>query len=517
MARFLALDWGQQQVALIAGSVARGLIQIDQTLLWQADQPLDADSAEQLGRALRDRLKSAGIAPAPVLACIARKNVILKEILHPPLSAEEEATLIRLQVIEELTEPVEQVVIDYTTAPQVDAENEQRALALVAGRRLLQAYQALCRSAGLKLLALTPRFFVTLACLQRLRSTPAFSQLAPDAVVALLTQSEGDFELTVARGDVVLYTRALAAPASVARDVQRNLAMYAAQPLHPPAQALFLASNGESEALREELESVLGVPVSTFDPCTGSGREAPPGSNGALAGPMGLLALQADKRRWPINFVRPREPRPPRQSRKRTWAMAAGVACAAVIALISFCYAQLSAQEDELDALAVQRTELERQLAQKEEEAKRNTALDEWLGAEVVWIEELRGLSEQFPDTKTIELTQWSGNRLNQNAKGKYVARLSFKGVTFDDFQPVDHVIERMLEKGRFRVEPKGLSRNTGADRARFPQQFTITADIAGASSPKTSMTGRDSHSAKSGPAETVATSKPSGNEGGQP
>jgi len=332
MARFLALDWGQLQVALIAASVKRGRIQIDQLLLWQVDQLLDADSAEQLGQTLRERLKSAGIAPAPVLACIARKNVILKEILHPPLSAEEEATLIRLQVIEELTEPVEQVVIDYTTAPQIDAGNEQRALALVAGRRLLQAYQALCRSAGLKLLALTPRFFVTLACLQRLRSTPTFSQLAPDAAVAILTQSEGEFELTVARGDVILYARALAASTSVARDVQRNLAMYVAQPLHNPAQALFLAGNAESEALREELESLLGIPVTTFDPCAGSGREAPPGCKGAWAGPMGLLTLQAEKRRWPINLVKPREPRPPRQSRKRTWAMAAGVGCAAVIA-----------------------------------------------------------------------------------------------------------------------------------------------------------------------------------------
>jgi len=156
-------------------------------------------------------------------------------------------------------------------------------------------------------------------------------------------------------------------------------------------------------------------------------------------------------------------------------------------------------------------------LAQKEEEAKRNNALDEWLGAEVVWIEELRGLSEQFPDTKTIELTQWSGNRLSQNAKGKYVARLSFKGVTYDDFQPVDKVIESMLEKGRFRVEPKVLSRNTGADRARFPQQFTITADIAGASSPKPTKTGRDARSSKSGPAETAAASKQSGSERGQP
>src|SRR5262249_7246754 len=157
----------QNQLHVVAASTARGGVRIQRAVVLPVDLPPTAEGAEAVGKSLRERLKNARIAPAPVLACVGRGGVIVRELRHPPVPADDGPNLIRFQVSKELTEAGDDVVIDYTPLPGNAPGGERRALAVVVRRPVLAAYKGLCNSAGLKLVALTPRPFGLAGCLQR--------------------------------------------------------------------------------------------------------------------------------------------------------------------------------------------------------------------------------------------------------------------------------------------------------------------------------------------------------------
>ena len=128
-----------------------------------------------------------------MLACVSRDRVIFKEVHYPSVPEHEEPAVVQFQVSKELTDALEDVVIDYAPAQQARAEGEKQALALVIRRELLTTYENLCRAAGLKLVALTPGSFGMLACWKQVvrsaRNAPAPADA--EAAVGLTVEETG--------------------------------------------------------------------------------------------------------------------------------------------------------------------------------------------------------------------------------------------------------------------------------------------------------------------------------------
>ena len=170
------------------------------------------------------------------------------------MAAAEEPAIVRFQVLKELSDAASEVIIDYTPIGEAAPGEERRALVLTVRRELLAAYQRLCQAAGLKLLALTPRPFGTLACLResvkKWEGTGAFAEVhkngSPQAAVALLTAAENWSEFCLVRGDTLLLARSLPAGPTLPAEVRRNLAMYTAQSPRHVVSGLYLAGNGET-------------------------------------------------------------------------------------------------------------------------------------------------------------------------------------------------------------------------------------------------------------------------------
>ena len=156
MARFLSIDWEQQQLHIVQAATVRGGVRVEQALSWSFPEPLAPASAEGLGKKLRDALKEANVPPAPVLACVGREKVILKELRFPAVPANEEPAVVRFQAAKELTESPEDVIIDYTPMGNATlATAERHAMAVIIRKDVVHGLQGLCKGLGTKLLAVT--------------------------------------------------------------------------------------------------------------------------------------------------------------------------------------------------------------------------------------------------------------------------------------------------------------------------------------------------------------------------
>ncbi|HLJ95945.1 MAG TPA: hypothetical protein VKU02_22410, partial [Gemmataceae bacterium] len=479
---------------IVAATVRGAELRLEQAVVWEEEQSPNIAEAEALGRRLRERLKSAGITPAPVLACVGRDRVILREVRYPSVAAAEEPAIVRFQVLKELTDSASEVIIDYTPLDEGSGNEERRALVLTVRRELLTAYRALCHAAGLKLLALTPRPFGTLACLResvrKWEGSGAFAEAHPNGssqtAMALLTATDNWSEFCLVRGDTLLLARSLPAGPTLPAEVRRNIATYITQSPRHAVSALYLAGNGENAGLETSLHETLGIPVRSFDPFVGAEGTALPRQNrGAFAGAVGLLRIQGEGRPLPINFASPKQPRVARDPNKQRLAIGAGVAAALFLGITVYCYSQIAALDGQLDQLQFKQLAYEQQKPQIEEAEDQYKKLSEWRRGNIPWLDEFYDLTARFPDLHTMQLFELEG-RLQQStsskdtAKDKPIAQMKLTfGTTSYTPQALDDLLNQMREeKGHYVPSPKRPISNGVMKDPAFPIRFEAQIEV---------------------------------------
>jgi Tfp pilus assembly PilM family ATPase len=211
LSRYLALDAEQGQVYLASAIVKGAAVKLEKAVCAPSEGLLTAANAAEFGRRLKEVLKEAGIAPAPVLVSVGRERVVLKEVKFPAsVSAAEEPALVRFQVAKELSETGDNVVIDYFTLPALDPDGQRRALAFAIRKDVLAPLRSLCQAAGLKLAGVTPRPFGIAASLMRAVKDGAVT--APESLnapIAILVRGDKWGELVILRDGQVAFTRSL--------------------------------------------------------------------------------------------------------------------------------------------------------------------------------------------------------------------------------------------------------------------------------------------------------------------
>jgi hypothetical protein len=402
---------------------------------------------------------------------------------------------VQFQVSKELTESLDEVVLDYVPTGSAGPNGERQALALVIRRELLATYETLCRAAGLKLLAVTPRPFGLLACWKHVVGLGAPVPERTDVAVALLTVEEHGAEFSIVHGGKLLLARSLAAGPTLASEVRRNLAVYAAHSAQHPVGAIYVAGGEEHAPFRARLQASLGIPVHAIDPFAGAQRpEIPATDRGGFASAVGLLLARGDQSPLPINFAKPKKPKPPRDVKKTRLIAAAGVAAAFLLLGVFYCYGLLADKQKRFEEVNTRKRTLETELAKMEEDDKRIALVEDWVQSGLVWLDELYDLTSRFPDPETIRLTSLTGDPVtrtaqakpaaptadaaNQTPTPKYVAKLALQGITTSDDRAVKELTKRFVEDNHYKVDAAPTDQNTGVDKARFPQHFTAHVEV---------------------------------------
>ncbi len=477
MARFLILDSDGPHLSLIAATVGRAGLTVEQIRYWTAEMPVTPASAESLGRKLRDDLAAWKIAPAPLVIGVGRDRVILKEVKYPAVPANEEPAIVRFQAVKELTEAAEDVVIDYQ--PRDTSGSERRALAVATKKEVVRALNLLATTAGLKLHAIIPRPFALMAAVQASVPSPD-----PATAVAVLAIGNTGGEFLVTRGSQVLFARPVAAPTlasdqTLISEVRRNLAVHSGQNGQAPVKALYIAEGGTLRGIAERMRTTLAIPVHTLDPLAGTGKssEAAPGQLASAIG-MGRLLMAGA---LPINFVKPREPKAPKDPNRRPILLGVALAATILLAVGFMGWMQLSSRDDTIASLRRELDSLSTDITKIEPDAKRADEVKKWLDGDVVWLDELYDLASKAPDLNKLRITQLSLDPSPKGAAAKkqYVGRVSIDGLVGADETAFKQFMAELQSNPHYIVEapakkPVGFT----ADRRTFSHQFSTKFDL---------------------------------------
>jgi Tfp pilus assembly PilM family ATPase len=487
LAKFLALDFDSEQWTVVSASANSGRVHIHRALAWEEKQTLTLATAKALGQSLRDHLKAERIGAAPVLACVPRDRLILKEISYPPVPAADEPAVVRFQVLRDLTMAPEAAVIDYLPGPDPRVGAERRTMVVVIPKDLLAAYQEMCSAAGLKLAALLPRPFATAFCLTQQMGRENGSSASSAGAVAIMSLGDRWAEFCVVKDGHLVLARSMTTPAAgeesaVVGEIRRNLAVYAGQAATAPVQALYVAEGGRHATLADRLKTTLAIPVYRLDPFAGlADRELPTEGRGAFAGAMGAHYARTQFRKLPINFVHPKEAKPPRDPNK--WRALAAACAVLVLAVGTTIYAMtsLAARDRELKELNIVKVGMEGQLQQMEKEDTNRVAVQEWMDNRIIWLDELYDLTERFPDGNVARLTKLSADPLTHTAKDKqHIGRINLEGVTTETPKELENLLSHFRADGYYGVEPLTLNRNLlRIEPWRFRSQFKTSMSVA--------------------------------------
>lgn len=479
MAKYLAIESDALRLHLLSASSRAGGLRLEKSVVAEEDKALTPATAVQIGTRLKELLKEEGIAPAPLLVSVPRDRVVLKEIKIPVVPAHEEAAVVRFQALREFTESADEIVIDYSPLPA--AGHERRVQIVSVRKEFVSACRKLAEELGVPLKAVTPRSYALLAGLQRAIAQNAVTAPDASAATALLVRGERWGELIIQRGGNLILARSLAAPslatdAALIAELRRNLAIHANQNPDSPVRAIYLPEPDTVGGLRDRLQTALELPVYSYEPL--AGLPAPDGPRGTLVGLAGIAGLAAQGT-FPINFAKPREPKPPRDPNKRLIGYAAAGAFLLVLAVGAFAGWQLYQKERQISFLDKEKRNTDMALKHLEPDAKRLKTLDDWAATEVNWLDELYDASANAKEGERLRIVSFSGVPIDvRSTKSKHVAAVSLRGI-MNDHRPVENLVKEFVSEPTYNVAfAKPESNRTGIERRTFRQQFSFRYEI---------------------------------------
>jgi len=403
VARLLGIDWDQRFLRIVEANVQGGKGVLQRAWVWEEQVCPNPAQAEEAGRRLKERLKEAGVAPAPVRFVIGRDGVICRDVLYPDVPANEVPAIVNFQAGKDLSIPIDEAVIDFIPNRIPGPAGEKRALATIIHAELLRSIEKTCQAAGLKLDCVSAS---GVGHVSNWQAATGPSSGAETAAVLVLNSSGG--ELSITRDGQLLFSRVLVSPRAdggaraLLPEVRRTLAAFETQFPGAPVRSLNVTGGSTTEE-RQELATVLGMPVTGYEVFPAAvGRDIPPTRRGLLAAAAGLVQarkpLQAD-------FLNPKRTLPPPSRKPLYYAVGAAAAVLFLVGLFIY-WSELARRQQRLEELQASKSKLQKQISDLGDVEKRLEAINTWANGEVILLDELYELAARFPDTPGLRITK---------------------------------------------------------------------------------------------------------------
>jgi Tfp pilus assembly PilM family ATPase len=486
----------------------------------------DRSDPEVMGKAIAKALDKSRIKPRAVVMGVPRASVVLRTLTLPFIKdVGQLAAMVHLQVSKDLPFRVDEAVIDFKVRPQsaavqpaepdetsddADAEEATSAappappklevLVGIVRREVVDFYQKLAVAADFKLVALGLLPYGNARCVEACHVADG------EEGVAIVTLRPDEVGIDVVVQDSLLFSRGAAikprteaseaailppmvslAPTSTAPDAEaedaaapdkpdtfveavnievvRSLHSYGGMdPSRPVAKVVVAGATGHEQAVVENLSGRLNIPCRVLDvvkslhlPQAASGHAA-----GSLSG-IGLGLGVNDARGLPFDFLNPKRPAQPRNTRRTMLLLGAAALVGLMVCVIGL-RSYLIGKRVEL------RTRLQNELVQAKKPRpvyrqmrQQFTTIQGWMQGSHNWLEHYAYLSAVLPPSEEIYITSIS-------ISGQGAIRLSVQAQSGAILAKLD----KQLRSAGYEVKP--LAINPGPDR--FGYEFRSAVEL---------------------------------------
>jgi len=411
MPQLLALEWNSNEARLVVASTRGSQVHVEHAFSVALDSCQEADVGGRIAAALAAR----GLGRIDTLVAVGRTSIELRQLSLPPAPDDELPDMVRFQAMREFNELDDSWLLDFV--PTDDPEDGPRSvLAAAVGPQLVNQIQKTCAAADLKAQRLILRPCAAASLLNR--SLPDSGQGKLRLLVDLLSD---EADLTVMSGQKVVFLRTTRLggdpltesdqAAALLGEIRRTMAAAQNQLAGRRVESIVLCGSGEEHAaLAMSIEKGLSTPTTLFDPFGGLKlsrelRKGLPDHPGRFAPLLGMAAAELEQTPHAIDFLHPRR-RPEAVGQQKKYMMIGLAVGLLVAAYFAVGWWQQSSLQAKIDELEIESKGLDEGVAEAKAAKKAATEIRKWTATDVVWIDELRGLSEDFPNAERAMLTQ---------------------------------------------------------------------------------------------------------------
>jgi Tfp pilus assembly PilM family ATPase len=412
MPQLLALEWNGSEARVAVASRHGGQTVVEQAFLI----PLRSAPAEEgqpepdIGQQITAALAARGIGQMDVLVAVGRGSVELRQLQLPAATDEELPKMVRLQALFEFNEMDERWLLDFVPVDEA-GRTSRTVLAAAIAPALIDRIQEVCQRSGLKMRHLVLRSCAAAALVGRAQT----ARLGEVRLLVELASDQADLTATVDGKVLFLRTMRLTgdplASQSLLAEIRLTMAAMQNQFGGRKVTRIVLCGQGAADAaLAEQIEKETGTGTTLFDPFTGLElgpqlRASPPEHPGRFAPVLGMLLADLDQAGHAIDFLHPRQPVKPANPRKKWWlaAAAAGLLLLTYLVVGGIQHWWLAGEVNELAAKSKRK---DKDVAAANKDLASAAEIGKWADGEVVWLDQLRELSGDFPPAEKAALGQ---------------------------------------------------------------------------------------------------------------
>ncbi len=481
----LAMHWGQGKVHLLLAQ--RKHKSQPHELLAARSVVADLENASSLGEEVSRLLDEFHVTRPETFVALSRSQVEVFHIDLPKATPEELVSLVQLHMMQHEQELAQSAVVDFV---QVGSDlGQSRVIVFAAAHSTIDFIKEVVQSFGGQLAGLG------------VRGLSAFGVLPKGSGSrVLVVPYDAESDIVFAEDDQLITVRSIRLPlrsdpaysTDLIAALKRSLLIARPHSNEEVKSQIVMAGNAdECSELSADLQRDLLLPVSTIDPCVElTSKNKQPVHSSPFAPLQGMFFnSRCDAA---VDFLNPR-----REESRRLPLKKLAIYTTAALLLLGFLGSQLwqtrSLANEEVELLEHQVANLQKMADKLRKSRRIAAAVHGWNADNVVWLDELRELSERFPPASeayiqriNLSANAAAGNKIILNVRATDSAVVSqMENMLRDPYHSIDskRVTEASGRGDEFSWNFEAVVQVAKRSRAQYRDYFDASAENDGVGS----------------------------------